>query len=94
MDKKHQEKLKLVKEYHKMVDAFGVGSSVWDMLYTTFNNNVFCEDNRPSIIGQYLTWYDFTKMLRENDIIYYWGIDEFLKVYKNAVQSCLKIELK
>lgn len=89
---KHQEKLR--KEYQQMADAFGIGTSGWDMLYTKFNSYVFCEDNRPSIIGQYLTWYDFTKMLRENNVIYYYGIDEFLKVYKNAVQSCLKIELK
>lgn len=87
----YQEQLK--KEYQQMADAFGIGTSGWNMLYTKFNSSVFCDDNKASIIGQYLTWYDFTKMLRENDIIYYYGIDEFLSAYKDAVQSCLKIEL-
>lgn len=77
-----------------MDDAFGIGTTGWNMLYTKFNSSVFCDDNKASIIGQYLTWYDFTEMLRQNNIIYYWGIDAFLKEYKNAVQSCLKIKLK
>lgn len=89
---KNQEKL--MDEYRAMFNAFGVGSRAWDMLYTTFNSYVFCDENRVSIIGQYLTWYDFTKLLRKNNIVYYLGIDEFLKEYKYAVQSYLKIELE
>lgn len=55
----YQEQLK--KEYQQMADAFGIGTSGWNMLYTKFNSSVFCDDNKASIIGQYLTWYDFTK---------------------------------
>lgn len=60
------------------------------MCYQHYSPSMFCPKNRKSIITQYLYWEELTEELREHGVIYYYGIDEFLKEYKKAVYSCLK----
>ena len=83
-----------VREYKALYNAFGIGHSCWDQLYLNFSPYVFCIDNRPSIIGQYLVLEDFVKRVKRDDpaFVYYWGIDKFLEVYKDAVYNNLKIQ--
>lgn len=81
---------KLKEEYENALELFGVGCGFWDSLYTNFSPSCFCEANRKSIIAEYLYWENFTELMRKHNLIYYWGIDAFLKEYKKAVYSCLK----
>lgn len=81
---------RLEKEYNTAIELFGVKSSLWTSFHTNFSPSYFCEDNRKGIIAEYLFWEDFTELLREHNVVYYWGIDEFLKEYKEAVYNYLK----
>ena len=81
---------KLEKEYENALELFGVGRGLWNSFHTNFSPSYFCKANRKSIIAEYLYWENFTKLMRKHNLIYYWGIDEFLKEYKKAVYSCLK----
>ena len=81
---------KLEKEYENALELFGVGCGLWNSFHTNFSPSYFCKANRKSIIAEYLYWENFTELMRKYNLIYYWGIDEFLKEYKNAVYSCLK----
>lgn len=79
-----------VKErYHLLSELYGVKSRVWSMLHEQFNRCVFCPDNRKSLIAEYLVWEDFVEDAKKFNVLYYMGIDSFLKEYKNAVYSCL-----
>lgn len=77
------------KEYELACELYGVKGRCWDMLYTSYSPSVFCPANRKSIISEYLFWEDFKRRANRKNFIYYWGIDEFLKVYHDAVYSCL-----
>lgn len=81
---------KLEEEYNRALELFGVNCGIWDSFHINFSPYYFCEVNRKSIIAEYLYWESFTKLLREHDFVYYWGIDAFLKEYKKAVYNCLK----
>ena len=81
---------KLEKEYENALELFGVGCGLWDSFHTNFSPSYFCKANRKSIIAEYLYWENFTELMRKYNLIYYWGIDTFLKEYKKAVYSCLK----
>ena len=39
------------------------------------------------VVGEYLVWEEFVEEAKR--LVYYYGIDLFLKEYKNAVYSCL-----
>lgn len=41
------------------------------------------------VVGEYLAWEEFVEEAKRLDVVYYYGIDLFLKEYKNAVYSCL-----
>ena len=42
------------------------------------------------VVGEYLVWEEFVEEAKKFDVVYYYyGIDLFLKEYKNAVYSCL-----
>ena len=81
---------KLKEEYKNALEFFGVGCGFWSSIHTNFSPYCFCEANRKSIVAEYLYWENFTELMRKHNLIYYWGIDEFLKEYKKAVYSCLK----
>lgn len=81
---------KLEKEYNTALELFGVNCGLWTPFHTNFSPYYFCEANRKSIIAEYLYWETFTELLRRHDFVYYWGIDEFLKEYKEAVYNYLK----
>lgn len=42
------------------------------------------------VVGEYLVWEEFVEEAKRLNVVYYYGIDLFLKEYKNAVYSCLK----
>lgn len=77
------------KQYKLLYEFYEVQSRSWSMLHEQFNAYVFCEANRRSIIAEYLTWEEFVEAAKELNIVYYAGIDTFLRVYKKAVYSCL-----
>ena len=81
---------RLEKEYNAALELFGVNCGLWSSFHTNFSPSYFCEANRKRIIAEYLYWESFTELLREHNVVYYWGIDAFLKEYKKAVYSCLK----
>ena len=54
-------------------------------LHNYFNNN------KKRVISEYLAWEDFVERAQKNKTAYFYGIDVFLKEYKEAVYSCLKI---
>lgn len=82
-------KEQLKEEYELLKEIYGINSSCWDMIHTNFSRYSFCPQNRKSLISEYLAWEDFVERAKKYGIIYYYGIDEFLKEYKNAVYSCL-----
>lgn len=84
---KIQEQLK--EEYKLLKELYGINSRCWSMIHESFSKYSFCKENRKSLISEYLTWEDFVERAKKYGIIYYYGIDEFLKEYKNAVYSCL-----
>lgn len=78
------------KEYEQLKELYSLDSSCWDMLHIHYSRCAFCPENRKSFISEYLAWEDFVERTKKYDVVYYWGIDTFLKEYKNAVYSCLK----
>lgn len=85
-----QTKESVERQYELLKELYGIQSSSWSMLHEQFNRYVFCEANRKSLIGEYLVWEEFVEEAKRLDVVYYYGIDLFLKEYKNAVYSCLK----
>lgn len=79
----------LCKLKNQLKELYGIQSSGWSMLHERFNRYVFCEANRKSLIAEYLMWEEFVEDAKKLGVIYYYGIDLFLKEYKNAVYSCL-----
>lgn len=86
------ERKSLKEEYDKLCWLFGVKSRMWPMLYEKFSSCVFCDENKKSIIAEYLMWEDFVERAKKLDFVYYYGIDAFLNAYKSAVYSCLNLE--
>lgn len=86
--KNQKEQLKA--EYELLKEIYGVSSRCWDMIHENFSRYSFCPQNRKSLISEYLTWEDFVERAKKYGVIYYYGIDEFLKEYKSAVYSCLQ----
>ena len=84
-------KKELKREYDALRVLFGVGSRCWVMLYEKFSPFVFCDKNKKNIIAEYLLWKDFVERAKEVDFVYYYGIDDFLREYKNAVYNCLNL---
>ena len=78
------------KEYEQLKELYSLDSRCWDMLHIHYSHCAFCSANRKSFISEYLAWEDFVERAKKYDVVYYWGIDTFLKEYKNAVYSCLK----
>lgn len=79
----------LCKLKNQLKELYGIQSSGWSMLHERFNRYVFCEANRKSLIAEYLMWEEFVEDAKKLGVVYYYGIDLFLKEYKNAVYSCL-----
>ena len=77
-------------EYKQLKKLYGLIPASWDILHTQYSHYAFCPANRKSFISEYLAWEDFVERAKKYDVIYYWGIDTFLKEYKKAVYSCLK----
>lgn len=75
--------------YKMALELFGVNGRLWSMLYCQYSPSVFCMENRKSIISEYLFWEEFVQELQAQGIVYYYGIDDFLKSYKKAVYGCL-----
>lgn len=84
-------KEQLKAEYELLKELYGINSRCWSMIHEHFSRYAFCPENRKSLISEYLTWEDFAERAKKYEVIYYYGIDEFLKEYKNAVYSCLKL---
>ena len=82
-------KQEVEEEYKQLKKFYGLNSSCWDMLHTHYSHYAFCPANRKSFISEYLVWEDFVKRAKKYDVVYYYGIDDFLKEYKKAVYSCL-----
>lgn len=84
-------KKELKREYDALCILFGVRSVLWSMLYEKFSPFTFCDKNKKDIIAEYLMWEDFVERAKEVDFVYYYGIDTFLREYKEAVYNCLNL---
>ena len=82
-------KQEIEEEYEQLKKFYGLDSRCWDMLHMNFSWYAFCSANRKSFISEYLAWEGFVERAKKYDVVYYFGIDTFLKEYKNAVYSCL-----
>ena len=82
-------KQEIEEEYELLKKFYGLSSRCWDMLHTHYSHYAFCPANRKSFISEYLVWEDFVERAKKYDVVYYYGIDTFLKEYKKAVYSCL-----
>ena len=78
--------------YYHFKKAFQVDSPGWDMIHRIYTPSMFCRDNRLNLTSEYLTWKWIVPYLKQYDIIYYCGIDDFLEEYKNAVESRIKLD--
>lgn len=85
-----KDKKYITEQYELLFKLYGVQSSGWSMLHEQFNRYVFCAANRKSLIAEYLVWEEFVEEAKKLGVVYYYGIDLFLKEYKNAVYSCLQ----
>lgn len=83
---------KLQEYYKSLCDTFGVSCGAWDMIHLHFSPSMFCEDNRPTLIAEWLIWKDFVQSAKECNVPYYVGIDTFLKEYEYAVMSRVKLD--
>lgn len=86
----YREQLK--EQYELFLDLYGIRSSVWSQMYESFSRYTFCDANKKSVIAMYLELEDFAQNAKENGVIYYYGIDEFLSAYHDAVYNCLNIK--
>lgn len=77
------------REYQALYQLFGVASSCWDMIHQKYSQYVFCPENRKDLVAEYLLWEDFVERAKEVNFTYYYGIDNFLREYKNAVYNWL-----
>lgn len=82
----------LEEEYEHLKELFGIGSSCWNMLHKRCSSYVFCEENRGSLIAEYLILEDFASRAKKEGFVYYYGIDVFLKEYKKAVYDRLNLQ--
>ena len=82
---------RLEQEYDILYELFGVYSGSWSMLHERFHPYVFCDANKKSFISEYLIWEEFVEDAKKVNFVYYYGIDDFLREYKNAVYKCLNI---
>lgn len=76
--------------YQAATEYYGIKHRVWSELHESYSPCAFCKANRKDFIEEYLFWESLVPQLKAHNIIYYYGIDEFLKSYKKAVYSCLK----
>lgn len=81
----------LTEEYQHLKAIYGVHSRSWSEIHENFSPYMFCKENRKSLIAEYLTWEEFVRRCNEYkvDVPRYFGIDIFLREYKDAVYSCL-----
>jgi hypothetical protein len=79
----------LEKEDENLSEAFGIYSSIWDQLHCSFSRYFACPENREAIIGEYLVWKGFVTRAKKYGVAYFYGIDEFLRAYKEYVESNL-----
>lgn len=80
--------------YKAAAELYGVKCSLWSMIHENFSPSMFCEENRKSIISEYLFWEELVQEMKKENVPYYQGIDIFLQEYKNAVYNCLNITLE
>lgn len=83
-------KLMLKTIYKAACEYYGITHRSWSELHETYSSYAFCKANRRDFIEEFLFWEALVPQLQAHNIIYYYGIDEFLKTYKEAVYSCLK----
>lgn len=78
--------------YYHFKQAFGVGSSGWDMIHRYYSPSIFCPENRLNLTSEYLTWKWIVPYLKKYDIVYYCGIDDFLSEYEESIERCIKLD--
>ena len=89
MTQKEKKIAEVEDEYIQLTKLYGLNSRTWDMLHLNYSWYAFCPENRKSFISEYLMWENFVERAKKYNVTYYFGIDTFLKEYKNAVYSCL-----
>ena len=85
-------KQRLEEQYELLVTLYGIGGRLWGDMYGNFNSCVFCDANKKSIIAMYLELEEFALQAKAYGVIYYYGIDDFLESYHDAVYNCLNIK--
>lgn len=88
-----KDKKTLERRYEQLFEFYGVQSRSWDMLHRRFNRYVFCAANCKGLIAEYLMWEEFVEDAKKLNVDYYMGIDTFLEEYRNAVYSCINLQL-
>lgn len=85
-------KQRLEEQYELLFSLYGIGNILWGDMYGHFNSCVFCDANKKSIIAMYLELEEFALQAKAYGVIYYYGIDDFLESYHDAVYNCLNIK--
>lgn len=85
-------KQRLEEQYELLIVLYGIGNRLWNDMYGRFNSYVFCDANKKSIIAMYLELEEFALQAKAYGVVYYYGIDDFLESYHNAVYNCLSIK--
>lgn len=89
---------RLNERYSLYLELYGFCGRIWSQLYEEYSSNVFCKANKKSIISMYLELEDFVNAVNkynskaDKKFVYYYGIDEFLKEYHDAVYNCLNLD--
>lgn len=90
-------------ELHNRYNAYkvlyGIDSRCFADLWERYNAAAFCPENRKYCIAMYLELEDFVHTISRTKqrfanyrFSYYYGINRFLRNYRDAVYSCLNIE--
>lgn len=87
------EKTRIKEQYYHAIELFGIGTNLWCMCHEHYYPAMFCRENRRDIIAEYLVLEDLVHDMKENNVIYYQGIDMFLDEYRAAVYRCLTTDV-
>lgn len=78
--------------YEHLCEIFGIGRGLWDVMHSRPSSAKFCPANQKNLIAEYLMLEDFVRQAKKYNVIYYFGIDEFLENYHDVVYDRIRID--
>lgn len=78
--------------YDEAKQRFGIYSSLWSESHLNYSPYTFGGVNKKELIFEYLFWESLIPQMKDEGLPYYYGIDEFLQEYKEAVYNCLNLD--